>query len=42
MNCNELRFSRHAITRMFERGISVRDVRVVLENGIIIAEYPED
>jgi hypothetical protein len=32
----------HAIQRMFERGMSVDDVRQVVAGGEIIEEYPED
>lgn len=40
--CIELVFSRHAVQRMFERGITTSDVRSVISNGASIAEYPED
>lgn len=42
MECAEIVFSRHAVLRMFQRGISVGDVREVLATGSIIAEYPDD
>lgn len=32
----------HAIQRMFERKISVEDIRSVLENGEIIESYADD
>ncbi len=32
----------HAIQRMFERAISTRDVRAILENGETIESYPDD
>ena len=32
----------HAIRRMFQRKISVADVRHVLETGEVIESYPED
>lgn len=35
-------FSGHAVRRMFEKCISERDVRRVIETGEIIASYPED
>ncbi len=42
MICIEIVFSQHAIRRMFERGIFPRDVRAVLTNGEVIADYPDD
>jgi hypothetical protein len=42
MICHEVVFSRHAILRMFERGILPKDVRAVLVAGEVIAEYPDD
>lgn len=38
----QLVFRAHAIRRMFERGISVGDVRRVLTNGETIERYPDD
>lgn len=35
-------FRVHAVQRMFERGISVAEVRNVLEEGETIATYPDD
>ena len=35
-------FRVHAAQRMFERGISVADVRSVLQEGETIASYPDD
>jgi len=35
-------WQRHALERMFERGISRRDVKEVLKNGEIIEDYPDD
>lgn len=35
-------FRLHAIQRMFQRGISVEDVREVLSFGEVIEDYPED
>ena len=35
-------FSLHAIRRMFKRGITVDDVRAVIENGKTIEEYSDD
>ena len=35
-------FRVHAIQRMFQRGLSEGDVRLVLESGDVIQEYPDD
>ncbi|MBI5218829.1 MAG: DUF4258 domain-containing protein [Bacteroidia bacterium] len=35
-------FSNHAVKQMFQRNISVEDVKFVLLNGIIVNEYPDD
>lgn len=35
-------FRIHAIQRMFERSVSVTDIRAVLESGETIEEYPDD
>jgi len=35
-------FSNHAVQQMFQRGISVDDVKFVLLNGIQVNEYPDD
>ena len=37
-----IRYSSHAVARMFERGISETDVRLILEKGELIFQYPED
>ena len=37
-----LLFRVHAIQRMFQRGLSERDVRQVLQSGEVIQEYPDD
>ena len=42
MRCGEIKFSGHALRRMFERAISVDDVLTVIASGEIITEYPED
>jgi hypothetical protein len=42
MDCNAISFSRHAVQRMFERAISPAAVRMALENGEAIADYPAD
>lgn len=38
----ELRFTRHALERMFQRGISPKNCENVFANGKIIESYPED
>ena len=35
-------FRGHAVRRMFERGLTVEDVRAVLADGENIANYPDD
>jgi hypothetical protein len=42
MNCRDVRFSRHAIQRMFERSIPAGDVLITLDNGEVVEEYPDD
>jgi hypothetical protein len=42
MAVRRLIFRVHALRRMFERRISVDDIRVALENGEIIEDYPDD
>jgi hypothetical protein len=42
MDCGEVKFTGHAIQRMFERSINVDDVLFVIGSGEVIAEYPED
>jgi hypothetical protein len=42
MNCGIIRFSRHAMQRMFERGIDPENVREIVETGEIIETYPDD
>ena len=37
-----LRYSRHAIERMFQRGISPEVIECVILVGEIIADYPDD
>ncbi|MHC1776474.1 MAG: DUF4258 domain-containing protein [Lentimicrobium sp.] len=38
----KLIFSNHAVKQMFQRNISVDDVKFVLNNGIPVNEYPDD
>ena len=42
MDYDRIVFSGHAVKRMFERRIRLRDVEAVLRDGEIISEYPED
>jgi hypothetical protein len=42
MNCLQLRFSRHALERMFERAIPPADVARIVAEGEWIADYPDD
>jgi len=37
-----LKFSGHALGQMFARLISVDEVRIVVEQGEVIASYPDD
>ncbi len=42
MKARQLVFRVHAIQRMFQRGISVPQVRSVVESGEVVEQYPED
>ena len=42
MSSERLIFRIHAIQRMAQRGISVEDVRRILETGQVIEDYPND
>lgn len=42
IDCSSIKISEHALVRMFNRGIQVEDVRAVIQNGEIIANYPTD
>ncbi len=42
MDDTRIVFRVHAVSRMFERGISEGDVRHVLEHREVIEEYPDD
>jgi len=42
MQCNKIKFSRHAITQVFTRYITKDDVVKVIKKGEIISEYPDD
>lgn len=41
MDCTEVKFSGHALQRMFERDISKQSVIAVISTGEIIQEYPD-
>ncbi len=42
MDCSSVHYSRHAIERMFQRGLSPATIAAVLQAGEVIASYPED
>lgn len=42
MECEYIRFSRHAIERMFKREIPPKVVRKMVFEGEVIADYPDD
>lgn len=42
MDCERVKFSSHAVQRMFERGISTSELLSVLADGEVIADYPDD
>ena len=42
MEFSQIEFRLHAVQRMFERGITVPDVKEVIKTGKIIENYPED
>ena len=42
MDCKIVKFSRHALERMFERGVSEPDVEAIIRNGEAIEKYLED
>jgi|GEM_PF-2119040 len=42
MDCVEVRFSKHAVSRMFERSFSRDDVLTAILQGRVIADYLED
>jgi len=42
MKCSDIRFSRHAFERMFERAIAPAAVLRIIAEGEIIASYPDD
>ena len=42
MECEEVVYTRHALVRMFERGVSTADIREILRGGEPIEDYPGD
>ena len=38
----KIKYRLHAVERMFERNISVDEVKMILNEGKIINEYPDD
>lgn len=42
MDCNTIRYSRHAFERMFQRAVTPDTVTTIVANGEIIASYPDD
>jgi hypothetical protein len=42
MDCAEVRFSGHAVRRMFARSLSRDEVLAVVRTGEVIEEYPGD
>jgi hypothetical protein len=42
MECSQVIFSRHAVERLFQRGISPEMIADLLHAGEVIATYPED
>ncbi|MBN2402724.1 MAG: DUF4258 domain-containing protein [Spirochaetes bacterium] len=38
----EIKFSIHAVQRMFERGIDESDIIKILEHSVTIEDYPDD
>ena len=42
MECDTLEFSRHAVMKMFARGITVDEIRLIVNLGEIISDYPDD
>ena len=42
MQCTSITFSRHAIQRMFQRGLAITDIEVIVQTGVLIEDYPTD
>lgn len=42
MDCTEVFASRHALRRLFQRGISMSEAVRVIREGDVVEEYPDD
>ena len=42
MDCQDIIYTGHSVTRMFERNIHTFETRHVIESGEVIADYPND
>ena len=42
MAVKKIIFSNHAVSQMFQRNISVEEVKFIIQNGITVNEYPDD
>ncbi|MGH8557325.1 MAG: DUF4258 domain-containing protein [Methylococcales bacterium] len=42
MNCDSIKFSRHAFERMFQRSIDPDAVQYIVTEGETIGDYPDD
>ena len=42
MHCSSVVYSRHALQRMFGRGLTTADVASVIAAGEVIEDYPTD
>jgi len=42
IDCKEINYSGHAVSRMFERRIQRENIIFTISNGEVIAEYPEE
>jgi hypothetical protein len=42
LDCSSIQFSGHAITRIFQRALSKNDIRRIIVEGEVIADYPDD
>jgi hypothetical protein len=42
LTCREIIYSGYAVRRMFERDLRPEEVRAIIEEGEIIAFYPDD
>ena len=42
MICNNIQFSGHALQRMFKRSITEDDIRLAIQTGTILKDYPKE